>query len=88
MVEASRPCQKYTTHWKSSSGCFAAAASPSSPSAPAFSSSFSSFLSSSSSYSTGTQYLRGQRGCWAGLGGPRHQGRARRGRWGHLQRKT
>lgn len=50
MLEACLPCQKYTTHWKSSSVCFSS--SSSAPSPPSF------FSLSSSSYSTGTQYLR------------------------------
>lgn len=57
MLEACLPCQKYTTHWKSSSGCLSsssAAPPPPSPPLPSF------FSLSSSSYSTGTQYLRAQ----------------------------
>lgn len=50
MLEACLPCQKYTTHWKSSSGCLSSSSS-SAPSPPSF------FSLSSSSYSTGTQYL-------------------------------
>ena len=57
MLEACLPCQKYTTHWKSSSGCLSSSSSaaPPPPPPPLPPPSFFSF--SSSSYSTGTQYL-------------------------------
>lgn len=58
MLEACLPCQKYTTHWKSSSGCLSSSSSSAPPPLPPPSPSFFSF--SSSSYSTGTQYLRGE----------------------------
>ena len=65
MLEACRPCQKYTTHWKSSSVCRSSSSSPLAPPPPppppaALPCFFSSL--SSSSYSTATQYLRGRGG--------------------------
>lgn len=61
MLDACLPCQKYTTHWKSSSGCLSSSSSSAAPLPPPLlpSPSSPSFFSfSSSSYSTGTQYLR------------------------------